>query len=540
MCKTLVFCMPTNPLQKSFFQRRIPTIAGLFVLVIALVGGIVLVGSDTAQVFSPRATPQTTPKTIKVSNVTDDSFTISFMTDEPTAGFVKYGTEENKLSSQISDDRDQLSGTVGDYKLHHITVRGLTAQTEYYYVLGTGSRSTFDNNGTPFTIKTAQKAGVPSAAKTIYGSVVTASGGPADGAVVYISAPGMGAMSALVKSSGSFAAPLSNARTPDGSAYAQLNDDTTLSLQATGVDSTTSEVSVTLSQAQPVPTITLGQNTVATNEALPSPELIQATTQELMTNNASDSGTTVIENQELTKLSSNSLDTSSTSSQSSSTTASNSAVTSSTTGALGGLLNETTTEATTLDLAEVSGNEKPVLTTSQPVIKGVAAPNVVVNITVNSETQITQQLTADANGEFTLDIEALKKNLEPGEHTVTYSYTDATGNLVEKTVNFTVEPKTSTLLAQAKTSPSPSPFGSGNPFPIGGATSSATATKSATATESAKGGATRSAMPSTSSGIPVSGSVSTTWALIIGGLFFIMAGGWSAWLAKEVDRVVAD
>lgn len=508
--------MPANPLQKSFFQRRIPTIAGLIVLVVALMGGIVLVGSDTAQVFSPRATPQTTPKEIKVTNVTDDSFTVSFVTDDATAGFIKYGTEDGKLNSQISDDRDQLSGTIGEYKLHHVTVRGLTANTSYYYVLGTGSRSTFDNNGSAFTLKTAQKAGVPSAAKTIYGSIVTAAGGPADGAVVYISAPGMGEMSALVKSSGSFAAPLSNARTSDGAAYANLTEDTTLNLVAKGSDGSVSNISVPLSQAQPVATITLGQNAVAESTEPATIAEIQVSPSP-----AASASTTLNEN----------------------STATNSST--STTGALGGLIDTTTpaaSDSTVLDLSKVSEADKPVLTTSQPTIRGVAAPNVVVNITVNSETQITQQLTTNANGEFELDIEALKKELEPGEHTVTYSYTDATGNLVEKTVNFTVEARTSTtsnLLAQASTSPSPSPYGSGNPFPIGGATQSAsTSTSSATATDSAKGGATRSAMPSTSSGIPVSGSTSTTWALVIGGLFFIIAGGWSAWLAREVEQAL--
>ncbi|HEX7018153.1 MAG TPA: fibronectin type III domain-containing protein [Patescibacteria group bacterium] len=507
--------MPDNPLKKSFFQRQIPTLAGLFILVVALVGGIIFVGSDTAQVFSPRATPQTTPKNIKVTNVTDDSFTISFETDEATAGFIKYGTEAGDLNSQISDDRDQLSGTIGDYKLHHITVRGLTANTPYFYVLGTGGRSTFDNEGTPFTITTARRAGVPSAAKTIYGNVVTAGGGPADGAIVYITSPGMGEMSALVKSSGSWAAPLSNARTPDGAEYATLNEDSQLALRVAGPDKSTSEVSITLKEAQPVATITLGQNTVAAASPSPSPET--------HTETASESGSTTLANQSLPPVGSGGLDSLLSSSPSATSTASS---------------------MTTLDLANVEADEKPVLTTTQPIITGKVAPNVVVNIEVNSETQITQQLTADANGEFTLDIEALKQELEPGEHTVTYSYTDpTTGQIVEKTVNFTVEAparNTSTQIAQATTtqsgttstsSASPTPFGSSNPFPIGGATNSATATNSSKT-------ATRSAMPSTSSAIPVSGSVGTTWALIIGGLFFLVAGGWSAWLAREVDRVI--
>src|SRR5690606_8185562 len=145
----------------------------------SLVAGVLLFGNGTG-VFAPRATPQTTPKNPKVTNITDRSFTVSFYTDEPTAGFARYGTEETSLRSQASDDRDQLSGTTGEYQLHHVTVRGLTPSTTYYYVLGTGSVARFDNNGAPFTIRTAAApAGSPFVNKTIYGTVATAQGAPA-------------------------------------------------------------------------------------------------------------------------------------------------------------------------------------------------------------------------------------------------------------------------------------------------------------------------------------------------------------------------
>ena len=150
---SIVFMQAINS-RKKLFQRQIPTVLGMIILVIALGAGVLFMG-DGLGVFAPRATPQTTPKNSKVTNVTDTGFTVSFLTDETTAGFIKYGTEEGSLKSQASDDRDQLSGSVGEYSLHHITVRGLQAATKYYYVMGTGSNAEFDKEGQPFEISTA-------------------------------------------------------------------------------------------------------------------------------------------------------------------------------------------------------------------------------------------------------------------------------------------------------------------------------------------------------------------------------------------------
>ncbi|HEX9817845.1 MAG TPA: hypothetical protein VGA89_03075, partial [Patescibacteria group bacterium] len=107
-----LFAMPIIPTKKTktpFAKRQIPTLLGLGILVVSLVAGVLVFGEGPG-VFAPRATPETTPKNVRVTNLTDKSFTISFVTEEATSGFVKYGTQEGALRSQASDDRDQLSG----------------------------------------------------------------------------------------------------------------------------------------------------------------------------------------------------------------------------------------------------------------------------------------------------------------------------------------------------------------------------------------------------------------------------------------------
>ncbi len=502
--------------KKSFFAKRIPTLVGLGVLVVALIAGTLFFSQGTG-VFAPRATPQTTPKKIRVSNLTDAGFTVSFLTDEATVGHIKYGVDAKKIDSQSSDDRDQLSGTVDKYNIHHITVRGLKPSTTYYYTLGTGTNS-FDNGGQPFIVKTAQRTGVPSAAKTIYGSVVSPSGSPAEGAIVYVKAEGVGEMSSLVKKSGSWAIPLSNARMADGSTYAQISDDSTLTLFVQGTSNAlTSQVTTTTANAQPVDNITLGQSqnladtTAADSPPKTAPENVPAIIEEA-------TGSTTIKN--TSSFDSLLEDNSATDS----TEASGEA--------------EIVMVATLIDLEKITdASSSPTVETTQPKITGKAAPNVTISIQVHSNTQIDQYIVADSEGNFELDISQLEQELEPGEHTVTYSYEDpATGETVTRTQTFYVS-DTATQLAQADTTTdeeasstgtSEYPYSSSNPYPMAEATDS---TDSGVATDSG-----RVSQPSTESALPVSGSVGTTYALILGGLFFILAGVWSWWIANNLEE----
>lgn len=503
-------------LGKKVWQKRIPTLLGLGVLIVAMVAGVLLFGEGTG-VFAPRATPQTTPKNIKITNVTDNSFSVSFLTDESTAGFLKYGDKSNSLDNQVGDERDQISGSVQPYNMHHLTVRGLQPSTIYYFTLGTGSNSSFTNDGEPFQVRTAQQAGAQPAAKTIYGSVTTETGAPAEGAVVYVKHPSAGELSSLVKSSGSWAVYLSNARTPDGSDFAQTSDEDTLLVTVQGPAQTKkAQITTTVAQSQPVETIAYGQ-TEAQAAALDTARTLTATEETTIpgaTQSAAPSDATT-------------------------DTGTTGAAMLGTTGDPGDDI--TATDSADLVLIvdiEAAKIATPTVTTTQPKIVGKAKPNVLVTLEVHSETQINQEVTADANGDFELDIAALSENLEPGEHTVTYSYTDPdTGEQITETVTF--------MVAQTAVAQVDQPYGSGNPYPMPSPSPSPSpslipspspsptmeATASAEATEEA-----RVALPATDSAIPVSGSVGTTMALVIGGFFFIIAGAWSFWISSELHK----
>ncbi len=526
--------------RQKFMQKRIPTILGLVVLVVAMVAGVLLFGQGTG-VFAPRATPQTTPKKIKITNVTDSSFTVSFITDQSVTSFLKYGESKNTLDNQAGDDRDQISGSVQAYNTHHLTVRGLEPSKSYFFILGTGNGTTFTNEGEPFSVKTATRVGTQPPAKTIYGSATTESGAPADGAILYVKHSDAGELSSLVKSSGSWAIPLSNARTADGIAYATIGESDPLIVQVQGpLVSQVGQLTTTVSNSQPVAAVAYGQAGTG-NSAVVTPvtELVATEVSETEATPAIDatmSATTTETSQEAAQSAS-----AETLIDDELTAASTSA-----TSATPELPKATVPTKTVLDV-EVA-KTTPQTVSSQPKITGKVKPNVVISIEVHSDTQISQQVTAGEDGSFELDIAALSQNLEPGEHTVTYSYTDPdTGQVVTETVTFTVA-DTSTQIAQAN-----QPYGSGNPYPIASPspspsptpspspspspTASASASPSPTASASAVATTSaRVALPATDSAIPVSGSVGTTLVLVFGGLFFIISGVWSFWISSQLQR----
>lgn len=540
---------PAAPLKsnRGLLKKQFPTLLGLLLLVVGLAVAATLFGQGTG-IFLPRASPETTPKNIRVSNVSDDGFYVSFYTDSEVPGFVKYGTEKNKYT-QVGDERDQLTGAVGNYNLHYIRVKGLQPSTTYYYVLGTGSGALFDDNGEPFVIKTAARSGTQPKVSNAYGTLKTESGLPAEGAVVFVTAPGAGTQSALVRNTGSWAVSLSNARTKDGASYAPIAEGDQLIIQAQGKSLSQKMDTTIILKLEESIDLAFGNSNPGNSNTVAS--------------DMNDSGESSALDAGLVAPLSNETDTS----DSASPSASLGDFISDSTTRTGGSASEAASGSaepltTVVDLTIATDSATPlVVETTQPVIEGKAPANVVLTVEIHSENQIQTQVTTDANGNFSIDVEELGKNLEPGDHEITYTYVDpTTGKPVTVTKEFTVKPRvafasnntgetstqstssdTATQIAQV--TPTPNPYGTNNPYPVATprpATGSATnATGSATpkpATASART-ASGSARSATSSGtLMASGSVGTTTLLLAGGLFFLISGLWSWWIARELNE----
>lgn len=90
-------------MRASLWYKRIPTLLGLFLLGAGLVTVSWLINSDT--LFLTKASPPYTPENIRITNLSDTSFTISFTTATPVLGTLSYGTSPTGGNVAL-DDRD--------------------------------------------------------------------------------------------------------------------------------------------------------------------------------------------------------------------------------------------------------------------------------------------------------------------------------------------------------------------------------------------------------------------------------------------------
>ena len=204
---------------------------------------------------------QTARPEVRVTNVRDTSFTVSWLADVETVSEVRYGTDPANLNQTAYDDRG--AGTSDD--THHVTLQGLTPETTYYFDVVSGS-TTDDNGGAHYSVTTGPLVDLPTV-DTIYGQVFKEDGTTlAEGTIVYItlrdadggdSSGEAAPLSALVDSSGYWYTNLGNARTADLSGYFDYTDGDWVLLKAQGAADGLSCLAVATTEDTPVVPIVL-------------------------------------------------------------------------------------------------------------------------------------------------------------------------------------------------------------------------------------------------------------------------------------------
>lgn len=236
----------------------IPTILGILVAVAGLVAGLWLVGKQVRQ--EGVASVEETPTEVKLTNINDTSFTVSWITEKAVAGYVKFKSDDQETDQVVSDERDQQKGSVDNYFTHYVVIRGLEPETGYEFRIGSG-KSLFDQGGVSYRLETAPRLDQTPNADVAYGKISTANGDPAEGAIVYYQLPEAVLLSALVKPSGSWVIPLSTARTADLDEYVNYDLQNTASaivVQAGPLGTATAQVGT--GSDSPVADMTLGEN----------------------------------------------------------------------------------------------------------------------------------------------------------------------------------------------------------------------------------------------------------------------------------------
>ncbi len=157
---------------------------------------------------------------VRVTNLSDKGFTVSWVTNVAAAGQVNYDTTPT-LGRQQADDLG-----AGPYT-HHVSLGGLAPSVTYYFdVVSDGQ--TDDNGGLHYSVTTGPTLAIPSM-DTIYGQVFRPDGvTPVAGAIVYVTVAdrnGSGSsdrsapLSALSDADGYWFVNLASIRAADYAAY---------------------------------------------------------------------------------------------------------------------------------------------------------------------------------------------------------------------------------------------------------------------------------------------------------------------------------
>jgi hypothetical protein len=382
-----------KPIVGKANRIHFPTALGLLILFLAI--GFGIYWARTKTVSTPATSSTAGPKQVRITNVADTSFSVSWTSDQLSGGKIKLGTDPSSLKDQVLDDRDQLSGETGSFEIHHLTAKNLKANTKYYFKIDSGGK-TFDNQGKPFEVTTGPTLGNPPAADPIYGMVLNAAQTPVEGVIVYINLANAAPLSALVKTGGNWALSLSTARTTDLKSYLTYDTQATIvNIMVQGGKLGTSPIITTTANDSPVPNIVLGQSGDFRAQALPSPS-------PTLSGTATASGQTASSGFSLDPII---------------------AQTETATPSAGEV---------TLENPSVSGE---VINATQPAFIGSGPPGTVLAITINSPQTYTGTATVDNQGDWEF---VPPQGLTAGAHEITIAYLDSEGVEQTLTRNFII------------------------------------------------------------------------------------------------------
>lgn len=444
-------------MKNQLLNKRIPTIFGIILILIGIPLTTLVLRSQTN--LQSKASDSQKPQNIKISNISYDSFTVTYQTDAPATGSISYGYNK-KLGGSGLEDVDKEKGSFTSKKVHNISIKKLTPATKYYLTIISGS-DTFLNNGAPFEVMTgpsissssAKSASASAKQNNIRGKIVLPDGSTPSEAEVYLNAEDSQLLSSAIGMDGAFSFSLKNIRTSDLSSYFNVTDNTIFKIFATD-GSLKSTALFSLNQSDSIPTMTLSNDYDFTQE-----------TSLIASESAKSSGFPPI-----------------------------------------------ISPKKNLKPEIINPKENESLSDPKPLFRGTSLPNGKIEIIIHSDEQITTQITADSNGNWTYKPST---NLSPGAHTITIKTRDSSGILTTIMQSFTVFAAEAQIPTPTATLISPTPTLTQAPTPTSTPAISLTSVPSFFPTPTEATSPTKGGLPPTgSSPIP----------LIIGGIAAAIAG----------------
>jgi len=125
-------------MRSKLLNRRIPTILGIIFILLGILLTTPIIKNQT--MFKSSAINSQEPQNVRMTNISDQSFTVTYQTKLPSTGSISYGSDK-KLGESGLEDADKQTGSFSPKKIHSISVNKLTPTTKYYLTIISGSNT---------------------------------------------------------------------------------------------------------------------------------------------------------------------------------------------------------------------------------------------------------------------------------------------------------------------------------------------------------------------------------------------------------------
>lgn len=203
-------------------------VASLIIFLLLLIGLIVGVKLTLQKTnLLSHASPAVGPRDVRISNLSENSFTVSWITNDLSAGTLDYG-DSPSLSKKAIDDRDSVS--LQPRFEHYVTVKKLDPEKEYSFKINSDGKQFGLLEDNPYKIKTAPISDkTPPVSLTIYGKVANKAGQALEG-IIYANTLDSDTVSAYSSAQGNWILPINNLRRADLKERLDLSDDLSLTI----------------------------------------------------------------------------------------------------------------------------------------------------------------------------------------------------------------------------------------------------------------------------------------------------------------------
>jgi hypothetical protein len=228
-------------------QIKIPTLLAIFLISLFITSGFFFTGNSRSRFDNSPALP---PKDVRISNISESSFTVSWTTDTQTQSSLVWG-KEGKLTNTLEVSKENSF-------THWITINGLNPLTGYSFKIINGN-SRYDNRGIPWHVTTGGDLATRSR-NMVFGKVATANNLVLKDVLVYVTVTGSSLLSTTTNKTGSFEVDISQARRSDLTVWQEVNKDSQLEFYVNAGPFGIASVVSYPTTSKPLPVIVIGES----------------------------------------------------------------------------------------------------------------------------------------------------------------------------------------------------------------------------------------------------------------------------------------